>query len=88
MSTTQLLNPSTGKFDPELLKAVSVKAQQFPPLTEPGQELGMLRNEWFPAYDLPACRVITVATHDTASAVLAAPGINNDWAYISAEHGR
>ncbi|MEC1731665.1 rhamnulokinase [Bacillus mojavensis] len=83
VSTTQLLNPSTGKFDSELLKAVSVKAQQFPPLTEPGQELGMLRNEWFPAYDLPACRVISVATHDTASAVLAAPGINNDWAYIS-----
>ncbi|KUP35844.1 MULTISPECIES: rhamnulokinase [Bacillus] len=82
-STTQLLNALTGKFDPELLEAVSVKEQQFPPLTEPGQELGMLRNDWFPGYDLPACRVITVATHDTASAVLAAPGINNDWAYIS-----
>lgn len=82
-STTQLLNALTGKFDLELLEAVSVKEQQFPPLTEPGQELGMLRNDWFPGYDLPACRVITVATHDTASAVLAAPGINNDWAYIS-----
>ncbi|AEP92123.1 rhamnulokinase [Bacillus subtilis subsp. subtilis str. RO-NN-1] len=82
-STTQLLNASTGKLDPELLEAVSVLEQQFAPLTEPGCELGKLRNEWFPDYDLPACKVMTVATHDTASAVIAAPGVNDGWAYIS-----
>ncbi|MBK4204205.1 rhamnulokinase [Bacillus subtilis] len=82
-STTQLLNVSTGKLDPELLEAVSVQEQQFAPLTEPGRELGMLRNDWFPDYDLPTCKVMTVATHDTASAVIAAPGVNDSWAYIS-----
>lgn len=82
-STTQLINASTGNLDPELLEAVSVQEQQFAPLTEPGCELGKLRNEWFPDYDLPACKVMTVATHDTASAVIAAPGINDGWAYIS-----
>lgn len=82
-STTQLLNVSTGKLDPELLQAVSVQEQQFAPLTEPGRELGMLRNDWFPDYDLPTCKVMTVATHDTASAVIAAPGVNDSWAYIS-----
>ncbi|QHH21397.1 rhamnulokinase [Bacillus subtilis] len=82
-STTQLLNASTGNLDPELLEAVSVQGQQFAPLTEPGCELGKLRNEWFPDYDLPACKVMTVATHDTASAVIAAPGVNDGWAYIS-----
>lgn len=82
-STTQLLNASTGNLDPELLEAVFVQEQQFAPLTEPGCELGKLRNEWFPDYDLPACKVMTVATHDTASAVIAAPGINDGWAYIS-----
>lgn len=82
-STTQLLNASTGNLDPELLEAVSVQEQQFAPLTEPGCELGKLRNEWFPDYDLPACKVMTVATHDTASAVIAAPGVNDGWAYIS-----
>ncbi|MEC3620625.1 rhamnulokinase [Bacillus subtilis] len=82
-STTQLLNVSTGNLDPELLEAVSVLEQQFAPLTEPGCELGKLRNEWFPDYDLPACKVMTVATHDTASAVIAAPGVNDGWAYIS-----
>lgn len=83
VSTTQLLNVSTGKLDPELLQAVSVQEQQFAPLTEPGRELGMLRNDWFPDYDLPTCKVMTVATHDTASAVIAAPGVNDSWAYIS-----
>ncbi|MEC4032910.1 rhamnulokinase [Bacillus subtilis] len=82
-STTQLLNASTGNLDPELLEAVSVQEQQFAPLTEPGCELGKLRNEWFPDYDLPACKVMTVATHDTASAVIAAPGVNDGCAYIS-----
>ncbi|AUZ27618.1 rhamnulokinase [Bacillus subtilis] len=82
-STTQLLNVSTGKLDSELLEAVSVQGQQFAPLTEPGCELGTLRNDWFPDYDLPACNVITVATHDTASAIIAAPGVNDGWAYIS-----
>ncbi|MCY8721237.1 MULTISPECIES: rhamnulokinase [unclassified Bacillus (in: firmicutes)] len=82
-STTQLLNVSTGQFDHELLKAVSIQEHQFAPLTEPGCELGMLRNDWFPDYDLPACKVMTVATHDTASAVIAAPGLNDGWAYIS-----
>ena len=82
-STTQLLNVSTGNLDPELLEAVSVQEQQFAPLTEPGCELGKLRNEWFPDYDLPACKVMTVATHDTASAIIAAPGVNDGWAYIS-----
>lgn len=82
-STTQLLNASTGNLDPELLEAVSVQEQQFAPLTEPGCELGKLGNEWFPDYDLPACKVMTVATHDTASAIIAAPGVNDGWAYIS-----
>ncbi|XRJ09719.1 rhamnulokinase [Bacillus subtilis] len=82
-STTQLLNASTGNLDPELLEAVSVQEQQFAPLTEPGCELGKLRNEWFPDYDLPACKVMTVATHDTAFAVIAAPGVHDGWAYIS-----
>ncbi|MDQ2206294.1 rhamnulokinase [Bacillus subtilis] len=82
-STTQLLNVSTGNLDPELLEAVSVLEQQFAPLTEPGCELGKLRNEWFSDYDLPVCKVMTVATHDTASAVIAAPGVNDGWAYIS-----
>lgn len=39
-STTQLLNASTGNFDPELLEAVSVLEQQFAPLTEPGVSSG------------------------------------------------
>lgn len=82
-STTQLLNASTGNLDPELLEAVSVQEQQFAPLTEPGCELGKLRNEWFPDYDLPACKVMTVATHDTATAIIAAPGVHDGWAYIS-----
>ncbi|MED4811805.1 rhamnulokinase [Bacillus atrophaeus] len=82
-STMQLLHASKRTFDKDLLDAISVKKEQFAPLIEPGQELGMLKNERFPAFDLPICKVITVASHDTASAVIAAPAESDEWAYIS-----
>ncbi|MFB6469075.1 rhamnulokinase [Cytobacillus sp. Hz8] len=82
-STTQLLNLETKSFDEELLQLLSVKKEQFPELTEPGTELGEVRREWFPTFDLPKCTVITVATHDTASAVIGTPGFGDNWAYLS-----
>ncbi|MFC6650447.1 rhamnulokinase [Paenibacillus rhizoplanae] len=72
-STTQLLNLATRDFDPELLEFLGLRREQFAPLTEPGKELGFLSAELVERYDLPECRLICVATHDTASAVLGVP---------------
>ncbi|WP_139891534.1 rhamnulokinase [Bacillus sp. D386] len=82
-STTQLLNVHTGDFDEELLQILRINKEQFPPLVQPGYILGDLQKEKFPEYNLPDCKVITVATHDTASAVLGTPGESNNWAYLS-----
>lgn len=72
-STTQLLNLDTRDFDTELLNLLGLRKEQFPGLIEPGTELGALRPELMEQYDLPECRVIVAATHDTASAVLGIP---------------
>lgn len=72
-STTQLLNLATRDFDAELLGFLGLRREQFAPLTEPGEELGFLSAELVEQYDLPECRLICVATHDTASAVLGVP---------------
>ncbi|WP_018750611.1 rhamnulokinase [Paenibacillus sanguinis] len=72
-STTQLLNLDTRDFDMELLELLGLRKEQFPGLIEPGSELGALRPELMKQYDLPECRVIVAATHDTASAVLGIP---------------
>lgn len=82
-STTQMLNLETGQFDPDLLKAVHVSPKQFSQLMAAGSFLGKLDQSKFPDYDLPETDVITVATHDTASAVVGTPGIGRHWAYLS-----
>lgn len=72
-STMQLLNLDTRDYDTELLELLGLRPEQFPRLIEPGIELGSLRPELMEQYHLPECRVIVVATHDTASAVLGTP---------------
>ena len=82
-STTQMLSLREGLFDQNLLQEVNVRQDQFPKLVDAGTPLGKLKREEFQSYDLPDTDVITVATHDTASAVVGTPGIGHHWAYIS-----
>ncbi|QUL52520.1 rhamnulokinase [Paenibacillus tritici] len=72
-STMQLLNLASRDFDPELLSFLQLRREQFAPLTEPGEDLGFLSANLAEQYDLPDCRLICAATHDTASAVLGVP---------------
>ncbi|GCF95298.1 rhamnulokinase [Enterococcus florum] len=82
-STMQLLNLDTKKFDPELLSILGITEALFPPLVEPGTTVGPLLKQNFPDYDLPETTILSVASHDTASAVAATPGKGENWAYIS-----
>ncbi|MBA1393665.1 rhamnulokinase, partial [Lactobacillus sp. XV13L] len=82
-STTQMLSLREGLFDHDLLKKVNVRSEQFPKLVDAGTVLGSLKASWYQQYDLPQTTVITVATHDTASAVVGTPGIGQHWAYLS-----
>ncbi|CAM3088804.1 rhamnulokinase [Sporolactobacillus spathodeae] len=82
-STTQMLNLREGLFDKDLLAKVNVYPEQFPRLVESGTILGTIRHKWRLKYEIPDCEVITVATHDTASAVVGTPGQGDDWAFLS-----
>lgn len=82
-STTQMLSLREGLFDKSLLKEVNVSDKQFSKLVAPGTPLGKLDKSKFPEYDLHDTDVVTVATHDTASAVVGAPGLGQHWAYLS-----
>jgi rhamnulokinase len=78
-----MLNLREGLFDKNLLAKVNVYPEQFPRLVESGSFLGHIRHKWHLAYAIPDCEVITVATHDTASAVVGTPGQGDDWAFLS-----
>lgn len=77
-STSQLLSLKTNSWDHELLATFGIPTHWFQPLTQPGTEIG----EWVSKNGHRA-KVITPATHDTASAVIAVPLEGEDSVYIS-----
>ncbi|OUZ16490.1 rhamnulokinase [Enterococcus sp. 12F9_DIV0723] len=82
-STMQLLNLKTREWDKNILNVVGIENTLFPPIAEPGQILGELQADKFTEYELPTATFITIASHDTASAVVGTPARGDEWAYIS-----
>ena len=74
-STTGLLDARTREWSPELLAAAGVAPTQLAPLVDPGEPRGRI-------HDL-GVDVVTVGSHDTASAVVGAPLEGSSSAYIS-----
>ena len=81
-STSNFFDPRTRDFDRELLKSLGIPARLLPPLIEPGETYGTLSPTLAQEFGCGAIPVLAVCTHDTASAVFAAPG-DGEFAYIS-----
>lgn len=82
-STSGLLNAHVGQLDNELLQAIDIKSDCFAPVVEPGHLIGELSAEVQAFTGMGAIPVVAVAGHDTASAVLAVPSPDEDYAYLS-----
>jgi rhamnulokinase len=81
-TTTQLLDLNTGGWSQDLLKKLDLPSGLFAPTVSPGTELGPVLPEV--AEEIGAGPpVVAVASHDTASAVVAIPAQADDFAYIS-----
>jgi rhamnulokinase len=82
-STTQLLD-LRRRWDDELFDRFSIPRHLVGDLTHPGQVLGPVNGPSALAAGVsPSTQVIAVASHDTASAVLAVPAVDENFAYIS-----
>jgi rhamnulokinase len=82
-STTGLLGLD-GRWDAELETMLGLPNGLFPQLAEPGAELGAVLPDLAGRVGLSSgLRVTTVASHDTASAVVAIPMTSESAAYIS-----
>ncbi len=77
-STTGLVDATTRGWDPVLLGASRLPSGLLPPLADPGDHLGAL----LPSIGVDA-PVTLVGSHDTASAVVAVPATDPDFAYVS-----
>lgn len=82
-STSQILNPRLKEFDTELLNAAGFGSEIFPEIVMPGTVIGTLNDNIAKETDLGKVPVVTVAGHDTASAVAAVPSSDDNFAYLS-----
>jgi rhamnulokinase len=82
-STTQLYNPTKKDWDYELIEKLGLPKRLFKKITDAGTVLGSLRDKVAERTGLRGVNVITVAGHDTASAVAAVPSQAETPAYLS-----
>ncbi|MBQ8659036.1 MAG: rhamnulokinase [Clostridia bacterium] len=71
-TTTGMVNATTHTWDEEILERLGYKKELFGELSQPGTEVGEFTDEVASIVGYKA-KVVLPATHDTASAVLAAP---------------
>ena len=81
-TTTQMVSASTGTWDNDLLGRLKITEDILPDVVPAGTCLGKLKPVISNEIGLPETVVVTTASHDTASAVAAAP-LSDGWAYIS-----
>ena len=78
ISTSQMLDPRTGRIDKELSAAVGLTEDRFGRYVNPGEVVGTLSPEVQKMTGLGAVPVVAVAGHDTGSAVAAVPAQDPD----------
>ncbi len=81
-TSTQLVIPESKQWDKELIGLLGYPQEIFLPLSTPGTEVGSLKEEIRAEVGF-SCRVVLCASHDTASAVMAAPLAKEGGVYVS-----
>ncbi len=82
-STSQLLNPHTRNFDYKLLSLAGISPELFGVPTMPGSRIGVLTPRLAEETGAGAVPIVSVAGHDTASAVAAVPAEDECFSYLS-----
>ena len=82
-STSQCLDPNTGRWAMGLLDRLGIPTRIFPEIVEPGTVLGPLLPSVAEETGAGPVQVIAGGSHDTASAVAAVPAQTDDYAYLS-----
>jgi rhamnulokinase len=82
--TTQILDARRGEWATALVERLGLRPEILPPVVEPGTPAGGMRGGVATELGLDTAVAVTrVASHDTASAVVALPVVDDDFAYIS-----
>lgn len=83
-TTSQMYNVSEGKWAVDLMKKLGVPTDLYLDVIKPGTKIGTLLPEISKELGVPAIPVVSVASHDTASAAVSVPVTEGeDYAFIS-----
>jgi rhamnulokinase len=82
-STSQLLKPGKAEWEPELFKAAGISVSMMEEIIQPGVEIGKVLPEIKEETGCGNISCVSVASHDTASAVASVPAEGGNWAYLS-----
>jgi rhamnulokinase len=82
-STSQLINPITRDFESTILKTANINPNWLQPTVQPGTLVGLLADHIAKETGIGKIPVVTVAGHDTASAVVAVPANEKEFAYLN-----
>jgi rhamnulokinase len=82
-STSQLLNPKTRNWYPDLLIRLGLPIHILDDIVEPGTQIGELKPSILSEVGVDSITLVAVGAHDTASAIAAIPAEGSNWAYIS-----
>ena len=83
LSTGAILDPKTRTYHKELFEKLGIPRAWFGDPVEPGTLLGGISDELLGEVGKTAAKVYAVASHDTASAVIAVPTTEEDFVFIS-----
>lgn len=83
LSTGAIMDPRTKKLDADILSLCGLTPEVFPEIVFPGTEIGFLTDNLAAETGLGKVKVVSVAGHDTGSAVAAVPAENERFAYLS-----
>ena len=81
-TTGQLISPETKDWDYELIEKLGYPKRIFKEVVKPGTVIGDLKEEVAKEVGFTA-KVVAVASHDTASAVVSVPSLSDNTVYIS-----
>jgi len=82
-STTQLLDVRSKSYSQAVIDRFGLSRSMLKPLKKHGEVIGMLKDSIAEELHIPACPVVCVPSHDTASAVTAVPTQDKDFLFIS-----